>query len=295
VSVLAGHGTMGRRSEISAAAFARRSNDVTRRTRGWQTRTVPVRLITIPISHYCEKARWALDRAEIPFTEERHLQGIHVWKAKRAGGGRTVPVLVTEDGHAIGESSEILLWTDGRLPEERRLYPAGETGVQAAQIEARLDAGFGPDGRLWMYHATLPIIREMEPWALAGTPRWERRAFRVGGRVLDPFIRRYLGVDDDSARTAIANVRATFDEVAATLADGRPFLTGERFTAADLTFAALSAPVLVPEGYGSPLPPPEALPVAMRDEVERLRAHPAGRFAARLYETERVPRPAVAR
>ena len=25
------------------------------------------RLITIPISHYCEKARWALERAEIPY------------------------------------------------------------------------------------------------------------------------------------------------------------------------------------------------------------------------------------
>ena len=28
------------------------------------------RLITIPISHYCEKARWALERAEIPYREE---------------------------------------------------------------------------------------------------------------------------------------------------------------------------------------------------------------------------------
>jgi glutathione S-transferase len=250
---------------------------------------VPVRLITIPISHYCEKARWALDRAEIPFTEERHLQGIHIWKARRAGGGRTVPVLVTEDGRAIGESAAILRWADTQVPEERRLYPAGDAGEQAAAIEVRLDAGFGPDGRLWMYHATLPIIDEMEPWALAGTPQWERRAFRVAGKALDPFIRRYLGVDDDSARAALTRVRATFDEIAATLADGRPFLTGERFTAADLTFGALSAPVLVPEGYGSPLPPPEALPAAMRDEVLRLREHPAGRFALRLYETDRLP------
>jgi glutathione S-transferase len=36
-----------------------------------------LRLITIPISHYCEKARWALERAGLPYREERHVQGIH--------------------------------------------------------------------------------------------------------------------------------------------------------------------------------------------------------------------------
>ena len=32
----------------------------------------PLRLVTIPISHYCEKARWALERAGIAYREERH-------------------------------------------------------------------------------------------------------------------------------------------------------------------------------------------------------------------------------
>ena len=30
-------------------------------------------LITIPISHFCEKARWALERAGLPYREERHV------------------------------------------------------------------------------------------------------------------------------------------------------------------------------------------------------------------------------
>ncbi len=34
------------------------------------------RLLTIPISHYCEKARWALDRAGLDYVEERHVQGV---------------------------------------------------------------------------------------------------------------------------------------------------------------------------------------------------------------------------
>jgi len=46
--------------------------------------------------------------------------------------------------------------------------------------------------------------------------------------------------------------------------------------------------VLLPADYGSPLPPLELMPPTMVTEVQRLRAHPAGRFAAGLYETQRA-------
>ncbi|MEG4319599.1 MULTISPECIES: glutathione S-transferase N-terminal domain-containing protein [unclassified Microcoleus] len=32
-----------------------------------------VRLITIPIGHYCEKVRWALDLLKLPYIEEKHV------------------------------------------------------------------------------------------------------------------------------------------------------------------------------------------------------------------------------
>jgi hypothetical protein len=33
---------------------------------------MPARLVMIPISRYCEKARWALDRSGIAYREECH-------------------------------------------------------------------------------------------------------------------------------------------------------------------------------------------------------------------------------
>jgi glutathione S-transferase len=209
---------------------------------------------------------------------------VHIVAAKRAGGGRTVPVLVTGDGLAIGESEAILRWVDAHTDPERRLY---DGDLEMAAFARRLDDGFGPAGRLWMYQQTLPVLKAMRPWALAGTPRLERAGFHLLAPLLDRGIRRYLGVDAAEAEAALRVVDGVFDDVADRLSDGRRFLFGDRFSAADLTFAALAAPALLPARYGSPLPQPADVPAAYAREVTRLRDHPAGRFAARLYDDER--------
>src|SRR5207248_9019436 len=106
-----------------------------------------LRLITIPISHYCEKARWALERCGLPYREQRHVQGIHRIAARRAGGGQTVPVLVTAQG-AIGESEQILMWADDRTPLEDRLFPSRPAArEEALALCRRFDEVLGPRGR----------------------------------------------------------------------------------------------------------------------------------------------------
>ena len=45
--------------------------------------TAPAILITIPLSHYCEKARWALDRVALPYREEPHAPLLHRLATKR--------------------------------------------------------------------------------------------------------------------------------------------------------------------------------------------------------------------
>ncbi len=64
------------------------------------------RLITIPFSHYCDKARWALEVCGVAYIEDGHLPLFHYAATFRAGGGRTVPVLVTDDG-VLRDSTDI--------------------------------------------------------------------------------------------------------------------------------------------------------------------------------------------
>ena len=133
------------------------------------------RLVTIPISHYCEKARWALERAGLDYAEERHVQGISIFVARRAGGGETTPVLVADEG-VFGESEQILRYADERLDEEDRLFPADPPlRDEVVELSRWLDEGLGPDGRRLMYAHMLTQRRQMLRVNNQGVPAWEDR------------------------------------------------------------------------------------------------------------------------
>ncbi|HEX5225108.1 MAG TPA: glutathione S-transferase family protein [Solirubrobacteraceae bacterium] len=248
-----------------------------------------LRLITIPISHYCEKARWALDRAQLPYREEGHVQVIHRVVARRAGGGSTVPVLVADDGQVISESADILDWVDRRLEPGTRLFEGEDAGAARA-LCARLDERLGPTGRRLIYVHVFARGKAMLDYNNQGVPRWEDRALRAMWPLAQRAVSRLLDIRPGVEVQDEAAVRAEFDNVAALLADGRPYLFGERFGGADLTFAALAAPVIAPIDYGVRLPRPDEIGAATAGLVQRFREHPAGAFAVRMVaEHRRAP------
>jgi glutathione S-transferase len=245
-------------------------------------------LITIPISHFCEKARWALDRAGVDYEERAHMQVLHWVAVKRARSpGRTVPVLVCGDT-VLSESADILAFADTRASQARRLYPDDpQARADIRALEQGFDARLGPEARRWMYDNIRGERALVKRYAPTGVPAWQRLALPVAYWPVAKIIDRVFDIDAATAARSLAEVRATFDEVAERLSDRRAYLAGDRFSAADLTFAALAAAVLVPPEYGVPLPQPDELPPAMGAVVRELREHPAGRFALRMFREER--------
>ena len=139
-----------------------------------------------------------------------------------------------------------------------------------------------------MYHRIFERTDLVREYGVTGVPRWERAALppvlplvRRADRPLPRRRRRHRG------RVARARAGGVRRGRRSGCRDGRRYLVGDRFTAADLTFAALAAAVLIPSRYGVPLPPVEALPEPFAGEVRTLREHPAGAFALRLYDQER--------
>jgi glutathione S-transferase len=237
-------------------------------------------LVTIPFSHYCEKARWALDRSGIAYREDGHLPLFSWIAALRAGGHRTVPSLHTGAG-AIADSTDILRWCDrhGQAPP---LFDDAAPAI--AELEERFDRSFGPHTRRLAYFHLLPGLRARVA-DTHGVPRAEIAVARALAGPIAALMRRGMNIDAASAARSRARIDEIFAEVAARL-DGRRYLVGDRLSAADLTFAALAVPVLGPPELAD-LVPLDRAPPALADLLAHYRATPAGRFALRLYAEER--------
>ncbi|MCW3002761.1 MAG: Glutathione S-transferase family protein [Conexibacter sp.] len=244
-------------------------------------------LVTIPISHYCEKARWALERAAIDYEERAHLPALHRVAVRRAGGGLTAPVLVCEDG-VIGESSDIVAYADTRVEPDRRVIPEDPAlAAEARALSDDFDRRLGPHTRRWVYFG-LRGQRELVTASItAGVSAWQRRTLALTYRPINVLVHRILKITPETVRESEAAFRQVFAEVGERLADGRRHLVGERFSIADLTFAALAAPLVIPAEYGVPLPAVDRLPPEMSALVREHQAHPAGRHALAMFREER--------
>ena len=247
-------------------------------------------LVTIPISHYCEKARWALDRAGVAYDERRHLPAIHRVAVRRAGGKLTAPVLVCPEGVVVSESTDIIVWADARVgsPAARMIPTDAAVAREARALADDYDERLGPATRLWVYHEMFDYPELVHASMTAGVPTWERHAFRYGNKAVAFVVSKVLGVNDDNARAAEATFRTVFADVDARLSDGRRYLAGDAFSIADLTFAALAAPLIAPPEYGVRLPTVDELPPGMVDVVREHRETRAGRHALAMFATERT-------
>ena len=160
-------------------------------------------------------------------------------------------------------------------------------GERSRLWEGEFDARLGPDTRRVVYCHVLDHPAQVRALFAPGVSLTERLLARASYPLLKRAIRRGLRVTPEATERSTRRIDKTFASIAERLADGRRYLVGDRFSAADLTFAALSAPLLLPHGYGVPLPSVDEVPPGLAQAVRRYRSTGAGEFALRLYREER--------
>ena len=95
-------------------------------------------LYHIEISHYNEKARWALDYKHVAHVRKAPPPMLHVAWAFRLTRGATFPILKL-NGHAVGDSTRIIELLEREYPEPP-LYPADPAERQRAlELEDHFD------------------------------------------------------------------------------------------------------------------------------------------------------------
>lgn len=244
------------------------------------------RLLTIPFSHYCEKARWAADYQGFAYREEKYLPGAHILPARKHRG-RTLPILVTET-RAFVDSTDILQHLDSVAPSHLRLYPADPSMRRDVDaLEELFDSRLGKATRLYAYHHGLPHPGSLARLLAPSMSPLQRIAFRLALPLLAPQIRKRYRIDDASAQKAAATIHDVFAEASTHLKDGKRYLVGDRLTAADITFASLAAPSLFPPMHPCLSSQLEGEPVGVKEWAEALRDTPAGMHALRMYREHR--------
>jgi glutathione S-transferase len=258
------------------------------------------RLITIKFSHYNEKARWALDLHRVPYVEEGYLPMFHMapvalrtarhgfGKADRISTRLSTPVLLTDEGKIFSDSSAIVRYVSDRFASNHgSLY----FDPEVAELERHFGDRLGPHTRRFGYYYAFRE-REMLPrLASANVGPLQAGLFRLAFPVLPPIMRRALGIDKEAADRSLRIIREELAAAAHRL-NGKRYFVGDRFSAADLAFACMIAPALLPspeEGYGAVLPALAELPSDLRPIVDELRDTPAGQFALRIFRDHRRP------
>lgn len=204
-------------------------------------------LYVFAISHYCEKARWALDYLGIDYELRYVAPGEHVQIAKKLGAPRSFVPYLSAGDRVIQGSAEIIDWADNATSsKEKRLTPdAGRE--ECLRIEKRIDDIAGVHVRRFYYSEALvgypKIVRPMFTRDLPVTKKLLIGIF--WGKIRNLMIARMdLGSTQGQESRDITDGELNWLD--GLLADGRKYLVGDGFSRADIAAASLLAPLAVP-------------------------------------------------
>jgi glutathione S-transferase len=191
-------------------------------------------------SHYCEKARWALDHKRLRYQQRNLLPGAHRKVAQALAPRSCLPILV-DDGTVVQDSASIVSFLDQKYPEHPLTPADPDEARQAIEWEQFLDREIGLTLRLWFYYHTLPDRGRSLRFLLSAIP-WHRRVpFVIAYPKVRVAMSRAMGIEDESARYCTSRLLAALARLDAALQD-RSFLVGEKFSRADLAACALLSP-----------------------------------------------------
>jgi glutathione S-transferase len=244
-----------------------------------------LRLYTFQISHYAEKARWALDHKRIPYEERRLLPGPHMAITRRLGRKTSVPLLV--DGRGVVQGSkEIIDFVDERWPDRSLTPESGDDRARSLELEVWLDRELGETLRRVFYFHSLKQPDVVVDLFTQNGPSWGRMCYRVAFGFVAGRIRAMYKVTAETAakdRERLAQAIARVDELLA----GKSHLVGERFTRADLTVAALLAPMFRPAEHSTRWPAESLAPPEIRDVQAQFGKTRTREHVLRMYREHR--------
>ena len=235
-----------------------------------------MRLYQIPFSHNSVKVRHVIGLKGVEH-EQVSINPALRGEVKRISGQELVPVLV--DGEkVVSGSTPILLYLENRFPEPPLLPEDPQELAECRVLMDWADATFMALTRRLAYFQVLSAPGQLGELFFSGMPAPIKRIAGSGATVV---LRLRFGISEErnrrDERSARHAARVAVDRLA-----GADHLIGDRLTLADITLAAMVAPIQyagrelrsgpnvrtlldwsskILGGDFSPLPAPESVPV----------------------------------
>ena len=259
-------------------------------------------LYHLQTSPYAEKARWALDYKGLAWTGKLLFPGTHHRVVRRVSGTSTVPVLVdSETGVPVTDSTDILHHLEAVAPEPPLFPDDSVEHERVVQLEDFFDESVArPVARYNYCFLSVHPPAFSAYFSMGLSPRQRLQAAMV--RLLLPRMlvrfRKERELNPEAAARYRRQVGEACDRIEGWLEKGGgEYLVGDRFTAADLTGAAVLGPALRPEGSAWPLTAAEldcypggAEPAELAEYRRQLRERPAGKWVVAMWERHRARR-----
>ena len=218
-------------------------------------------LYQMPISHFCEKTRWALTYKRLPHRFKNLLPGLHARTATKLSAQTSVPVL-TEGKTVVAGSAAIIDYLDREFPRFSLTPADPDESRRAREWEQWADAEIGPAVRVVAYSVLLDRPDLLQPAFAQGCAWYGKFYLNKAYPKIKFALERGLKINKQNVSDAKIKLHNAVEKQLATQGDLRPILESG-FSRADLTLASLWAPLFGIQAFG--INWPEDMPSAYND------------------------------
>ena len=242
------------------------------------------------VSGSSEIARWVLNINQILHIERRHAPRLYLKKVNKLTGNDGLennPVLINTDS-LIYTAESIVQYFDRIIPSERRLFPDDEIKKKEVVKWFKLFTN-ELDSYIWKYVYSELLRKRKHAIKLLkdGVPFIEKLILTLSYGSIKKGLIKQWDIEGHQPVEFLVEIQKIFEQVDELLKDGREYLTGDKITAADIAFASIAAPVILPQEFGGSITKNNQISEELRQEIIDLRATPAGQFVMRLYQKDR--------
>ncbi len=207
-----------------------------------------LKLYQFPISHYCEKIRWALAFKNLNHEVKNLLPGLHTLTTKKFSPRSSVPIL-THDDKVVQGSDKIISYLDETFSTRSLTPEEVQTRDEALEWEKYIDNEIGIHVRRCCYHILLEYPNIVIPFFTHAGPWYGKPLLTIMFPQLKVKMRRLMDITGESAKNSKEHLRIAIDRLYSHYQE-HEFLAGNQFSRADLAAAALLAPLCMPKKYG---------------------------------------------